>query len=405
MPDRPTPESLDPRLFDHLGEISPELLTDRLYTSVELIERLAREWAVALAHELGAAEALRAGVVTAESLAADLDTVPGFTQPLAWLLEELAEAGEVVATGEAPLAPGAPGWSGRRFRLPPGGGAIRSARVDVVREAILEHDPANAPFVDLIDLAGTTWPRVAAGEVRGEAALLGASNLGLWMRYFSNDNPAYAINNRFAGVAAANRLPADGRVLEVGAGAGSATMALLEALEADGRRSAVAHYRLTEPAAMLRRRAGRDVASRWPDVAVETADLDIDRPWAEQGVEPGSVDLVAGVNVFHVARDLQFTLEQARRALAPGGWLVAGECLKPRPSHPVAAEMIFLLIGDFRQVETDPELRPAAGFLTPELWVAQLEAAGFTDVDLVPDVRVVREFHSRFSTGAVCGRA
>ena len=419
MPDRPAPEALDPRLFDHLGEIPSALLTDSLYTSVELIERLAREWAVALAHELGVAEALAkpladgpaGGGTTARALAEALGTVPGFDQPLAWLLEELAAGGEVVATGTPALAPTptpiGDGRGERRFRLAPGNAAVRASRVDAVREAILEHDPANAPFVELIDLAGRAWPRVAAGEVRGEAALLGAGNLGLWMRYFSNDNPGYAVNNRFAAVAAANRL-GDGKVLEVGAGAGSATMALLEVLEAEGRLDEVTSYRLTEPAPMLLRRAGREVAARWPELAeraLETAGLDIDRPWAEQGVEPGSVDLVVGVNVFHVAEDLAFTLAEARRSLAPGGWLAAGECLKPRPGHPVAAEMIFLLIEDFREVATDPELRPAPGFLTPELWVKQLEAAGFREVELVPDVRVMREFYPRFATGVVCGRA
>jgi SAM-dependent methyltransferase len=413
MHDRPSPEALDPRVFDHLGEIPPALLTDSLHTSVELIERLAREWAVTLAHELGVARALETaeGGTTAAALAETLGTGAGFAQPLAWLLEELTAAGEVVATGTPALAP-VPTSAGavlgeRRYRLAPGSGGIRPARVDVLREAILEHDPANAPFVELIDLAGRTWPRVAAGEVRGEAALLGPSNLGLWMRYFSNDNPGYAVNNRFAAVAAANRL-GGGRVLEVGAGAGSGTMALLELLERDGRLDDVAEYRLTEPAPMLLRRAGREVGARWPELAaraLRSGGLDIDKPWGEQGIEPGSVDLVVGVNVFHVAEDLGFTLAEARRALAPGGWLAAGECLKPRPGQPVAAEIIFLLIEGFREVATDPQLRPAPGFLTPELWVEQLEAAGFREAELVPDVRVVRDHYPRFATGVVCGRA
>jgi hypothetical protein len=66
--------------------------------------------------------------------------------------------------------------------------------------------------------------------------------------------------------------------------------------------------------------------------------------------------------------------------------------------------MIFLLLEGFLEVRTDPELRPGPGFLTPELWTAQLERAGFATVELVPDVRVLREFHPRFATGAVCGR-
>jgi len=67
--------------------------------------------------------------------------------------------------------------------------------------------------------------------------------------------------------------------------------------------------------------------------------------------------------------------------------------------------MIFLLIEDFRNVKTDPALRPGPGFLTPEHWVAQLERAGFARVELVPDVRVLRRFYPRFATGAVCGQA
>jgi hypothetical protein len=65
--------------------------------------------------------------------------------------------------------------------------------------------------------------------------------------------------------------------------------------------------------------------------------------------------------------------------------------------------MIFLLLEGFREVQLDPELRPGPGFLTPELWVAQLENAGFERVELVPDVRLLREIHPRFATGAVCG--
>jgi SAM-dependent methyltransferase len=402
MPARVPADVLDPELYEHLGEIPESLLSEEVYWSVELVERYAREWAVALAHALGVPAGIAAGGeggATAAELGERLGCVAGFRQPLAWLLEELEVLGEVHAAGTPTLG------DGRRFRL---AGSLRPALLAAVREATLAHDDSNAPFLDLLDLAGNAWPRVAAGEVQGERALLGPEHLSLWLRYFSNENPAYALNNRFAAVAAANRLPAGGvpgRVLEVGAGAGGATVALLEALEERGGVSRVASYRLTEPAALLRRRGAREIASRWPDLPLAAAGLDIDAAWADQGIEPGSVDLVFGVNVFHVADDLGRSLAEARAALAPGGWLVAGECLKPRPDHPVAAEMIFLLLDDFRAVHVDPEVRPAAGFLTPELWVAQLEAAGFSEVELVPDVRVLREYYPRFATGAVCGRA
>jgi SAM-dependent methyltransferase len=253
---------------------------------------------------------------------------------------------------------------------------------------------------------------VVRGEVRGEEALLSPGKIGLWARFFANDNPVYALNNRLGALAAVHRLPAEGeiRVLEVGAGAGSGSQAMVEALAAAGHLDRLATYRLTEPAGMLRRRAVRAVAGRWPQLPLAEGALDMDRPWSDpsgaagQGVEPGSFDLVFAVNVFHVAVDLGAALRRAREALAPGGVLVLGECLRPFPGQPVAAEMTFLPLESFREVHTDPELRPHPGFLTPELWVANLERAGFEEVEIVPDVRRLREVYPRVAAGAVCGR-
>jgi SAM-dependent methyltransferase len=410
---------LDPRFYDHLGEVPGDLFDDRLYWSVELVERYAREWAVDLVESLdlwqvleasGDAGATAAGVVERRRLE------PGIEAAVAWILEQLAATGLLHAAG-TPTS-GASGSSAlsegsRRFRP---AAPLRPSHRRTVREAALDHHPDNEPFLDLIDAAGEALPRIARGECTGEAALLGAAGIGRWARYFSNDNPVYALNNRLAAVAAVNRLPdpsgPGARLLEVGAGAGSGSAALLELLEDRDAFGRVERFAITEPAALLRRRAGRSLPRRWPPaetgVELSFGDLDIDRPWAEQGpgdgFSPGSVDLVYGVNVFHVAKNLEAALREAHTALAPGGWLVAGECLRPRPGQPVAAELPFLLLEGFRDVELDPELRPHPGFMTPELWVANLERVGFDTVDVVPDVRVLRDYYPGITTGVVCGR-
>ncbi len=403
MSARLSPDVLDPRFYERLGEVPESLFDDHLYWSVELLERYAREWALEIAHRLALPAALEAAAhrgATAGDLVAALGLVPGFVYPLSWVLEQLAAAGEVHAAG-------APGRAeGRRFRA---AGELRPARREPVREALLDHGADNAPSVELLDAAGEAWPRVARGEARGEDELLSPDKIGLWLRYFANDNPVYALNNRLAAVAAVNRLPAAGeiRILEVGAGAGSGSLALLEALEAGGHLGRLEVYHLTEPAAMLRRRATRTITGRWPGVPLTEGALDVDRPWSGasgQGVEAASLDLVLGVNVLHVAGDLGAALREARTALRPGGRLVLGECLRPFPGQPVAAEMTFLPLEGFREVRTDPELRPHPGFLTPELWMANLERAGFVEIEVVPDVRALREIYPRVAAGAVCGR-
>jgi SAM-dependent methyltransferase len=228
----------------------------------------------------------------------------------------------------------------------------------------------------------------------------------LWLDYFHNANPIYALNNRIAATAAANRLrPGPGlAILEIGAGAGSAAEALLDELAARGRLGDVAEYRITEPNGLLRRRAMRALAARFPGVPLADQAFDVDADAAEQGLAAGRYDLVLAVNVLHIARDLRAALGRARSLLAPGGWLVAGECLRLFPEQTIAVELVFEQLESFTDVELDPELRPAHGFLAPESWRRAFAAAGYDPVAVVPELERIRAHHPRFFTGAICGR-
>ena len=73
----------------------------------------------------------------------------------------------------------------------------------------------------------------------------------------------------------------------------------------------------------------RKLARQYPDLPLEWAALNLDLPWSNQGINPGEFDMVYAVNVMHISRDLLFSLNEARSALASDGWLVIGECLRP----------------------------------------------------------------------------
>ena len=389
----PEPAPPEARLRPLLGEIPSALFTERFYLSCELVDAYALEWAVELAHRLGLAEPL-AQAVGAGELLARRGFTPGFLRPLTWILERLRAAGLVAALDG--------GGGERRFRRT---GPLPAAQLADRRRQGLAIDPENARFLDLLDVAAEVYPEVARGATTGEAALLGAGHAALWAAYFSNANPVYDINNRVAAAAAVRRLPAGKvRLLEVGAGTGSSSLALLEELAAADRLADVAAFQVTEPVAFFRRRGQRELAARFPAAPLTFGPLDIDRSWEAQGIAPGSLELIFGVNVFHVARDLPVSLREGLRSLAPGGWLIAGECVRPYGDEPVAAELIFQIFQGFVDVMTDPELRPQPGFLTPEQWRALFQHAGFCEVAIRPDVRQVREIYRRFQTAAVCGR-
>jgi hypothetical protein len=130
----------------------------------------------------------------------------------------------------------------------------------------------------------------------------------------------------------------------------------------------------------------------------------VNAPWAAQGARAAGHDFVVGVNVFHLALDLVATLHQAFEALEPGGWLIAGEAIRPRPYACVGAELPFQILQSYQAVETDPELRPTPGFLTCGGWIEALRRVGFEEIELVPDAARLRELWDGAITAAVCGR-
>jgi SAM-dependent methyltransferase len=311
--------------------------------------------------------------------------------PLDWMLRFLAARGalDTVTDERDP-----------RYRSRGSPPALDSA---VVREEQAGHDPSWMPAYVLAETVARDYPAFLRGEVRGDDVLFSPRRLRLWVDYFSNDHGLYAVNNRVGAVAVEQWLPPTGGViLELGGGLGSGALALLERLEAAGRRGAITAYRFTEVVPAFLRRGEHALRARYPDLpGLACAPLDMNRPFVAQGVAAQSVSVVYGVNTVHVAHDLEFTLREALQALKPGGRLVVAECLRPRPRQPVEAEFIFNLAENFRAPRLHPLYRPNGGFLTPEQWQAAMEAAGFVDVGFVPDVVRIRERVPDFSVGAV----
>ena len=365
----------DPRLYAPLAAVglSPDPFDRIQDRACKLVDLYTLHVAIDLLREL-ADPALLARGASADDLLVKGGYKAAFRPALGWLLGRAAAAGVDLRT---PLP--------------------RTDRA-AVRAACLALDPSYVPAFTLMDEAAALYPRVARGEANGDRALL--MKASLWVAYFDNKNGYYALNNRVVAAAVAARAAGakPARVLEVGAGLGSATEAVLAALPA------VERYHVTEPIAFFRRRAERTLRAAHPGVTFEFSALDVNGRWSEQGARPAGHALVLGVNVFHLARDLVATLREAFEALEPGGWLVAGEAIRPHPHACVGAELPFQILQSYHAVETDPELRPTPGFLTAEGWSEALRRAGFTEIALVPDAARLRELWEGAITAAVCGR-
>ena len=311
--------------------------------------------------------------------------------PLDWMLRSLAARGLVAEIAGATTC---------RYRSR---GPFPALDPGPVREEQFRHDPSWMPAYALAETVAREYPAFLRGEASGEEVLFAPRRLRLWVDYFSNENGLYAVNNRVGAVAVEQWLPRSGSViLELGGGLGSGTLALLQRLEAAGRLGAIAEYRFTEFVTAFLRRGEQALRARHPARPRFTFEpLDMNRPFAEQGVAPGSVSVVFAVNTLHVARDLGFTLAEALRALEPGGRFVVSECMLPRSRQPIYAEFVFNLAETFRSPRLHPLYRPRGGFLTPEQWRAAVEAAGFVDIRFLPDIVRVRNQVPDFLVAAI----
>ena len=378
---------------DRLAEVLPAdllpLFDARFTGSCDLFEEYVLRLAIRVVRDL-ALDAAARSPGTAEEIAARAGLDPERTgSTVGWLLATLAMRG--LSAGEVD----------GRFQ-------IAAALPDLdPREVAAEqerHDPTSLPSYRMADLVGALYPRVLRGETSGEETLFAPDRIGAWIEYFSNDNLIYAVSNRIGALVAARSLAAGGRALEIGGGLGSSAETLLGTLSEEGRLEGVREYRFTEVAPAFLRRGQRLLAGRFPGTALAYGRLDIDRPFEEAGVGAGAFSLVYGVNTLHVAHDLEFTLGEVRRALAPGGSLVLSECVRPFPGRPVYIEFLFNLLRAFRAPRLVTPWRPNGGFLTPEQWTAGLLACGFRDVTVYPDIARVREVCPAFVVAAIAAR-
>ena len=202
---------------------------------------------------------------------------------------------------------------------------------------------------------------------------------------FSSGEPTAADLYLKAPVArAANRLLADAvatllaelpdgrrhRVIEVGAGTGSATAALLPELP-DGRYD----YVYTDISAGF----FSEAESRFggAEASIDFRVLDVEKDPVEQGFDRHGYDLVIASNVLHATRYLDETLAHCLALLAPSGQLVALENLRGQGW----LDLTFGQLDGWWRFADD--YRPHHALATPAVWRQALGDAGFDDIAIL----------------------
>ncbi|WP_252959880.1 class I SAM-dependent methyltransferase, partial [Pseudomonas simiae] len=151
-------------------------------------------------------------------------------------------------------------------------------------------------------------------------------------------------------------------VLEVGAGTGSTTQAVLPTLA-----NANVDYLCTDVSRYFSEQAAERLKGwSW----VRHGVFDIDRPALAQGYPSQTWDLIVAGGVLNAARDTERSLATLLALLKPGGWLVFSE--PTQEAFWVMASQAFML----NQASDERQLSSAT-FLDLMQWQSALARAGF----------------------------
>ncbi len=289
---------------------------------------------------------------TTASLSEQLGIAPQYHRLINRLLSVLAEEG--IATKQQSRWQ----WVSKPDHSNP------DARLDV----LLDRYPESAAEITLVRRCGSALAEVLTGDCDPLSLLFPESN-GLSAANAYHDSPgAHASNVAVRGVVQAllADVPPDRqlRVLEVGAGTGGATAAILP--ELSGR---AAKYCFTDISPLFVNEAAKKFSAH---SFVDYKVLDVERAFADQGLESQSFDLVIAANVLHATRDLRQTLQHAKQVLAPGGFLVLLEGTAPLRF----IDLTFGLTDGWWRFE-DFDLRADHPLLSAAQWERLLEDCGF----------------------------
>ena len=160
------------------------------------------------------------------------------------------------------------------------------------------------------------------------------------------------------------------KVIEVGAGTGSATAAILPELPPEQ-----FDYVYTDISAGFF--ADSEARFGGAEASIEYRVLDIERDPVGQGFRPHGYDLLIASNVLHATRYLQETLAHCRELLAPSGHLVALENLSAQGWM----DLTFGQLDGWWRFADD--YRPHHALASPAVWRRALSDAGFREAEVL----------------------
>ena len=262
------------------------------------------------------------------------------------------------------------------IRVAPGFAPADTAALAAERATLESATSEAAPFLALLARCVGELPALLQGRTTGTEILFPNGDTALVEGVYRGNRLADHFNTVLAETvvglarAIAARRSAPPRILEVGAGTGGATAGILAALDAAGMGDVA--YRFTDVSPAFLGQARARFGARHPNLVAATFDLE--RAPEDQGLVPGSFDIVIASNVVHAMRAIGPALAKLAHLAAPdGGALVLNEVTALQDF----ATLTFGLTDGWWAAEPGESRIPGSPLLDVPAWRAAFAEAGF----------------------------
>ncbi|TMC19458.1 MAG: methyltransferase, partial [Chloroflexi bacterium] len=237
-------------------------------------------------------------------------------------------------------------------------------------------DPDLLAWAVLVETSLRALPEVLAGRVPATDILFPHASMELVEGIYKDNRLADLFNGVLADVVVAylhERSALDEavrlRILEIGAGTGGTSALIFQKLLPY--QEYIQEYCYTDLSQAFLWHAQQAYGPQNPYLTYRI--FNVEKPIADQGMSPGSYDIVVATNVLHATRSLRQTLRNAKALLKRHGLLLINEL-----THKSLLLHVAFGLLDGWWLHEDQALRlPGCPFLTPDRWQVVLEQEGF----------------------------
>lgn len=195
------------------------------------------------------------------------------------------------------------------------------------------------------------------------------------------------------------------RIMEVGAGSASGTIAIYNMLKENNLLNKVEAFYVTDITSEFVEGSRNIIENLYEDTSLfKFYEFDLNKSDNALDYIPNKVDIIVGLNCYHYVRDWESQVNSIKLLLRTNGLLINAGYFRKDIYHPFHIELIGSLFNEYCDTVKIPNIRPSFGIMPAQNFAKVLKNTAYSHVELYPNLDVAKDINLDFYCGCVIGR-